>query len=286
MTKLITVFGATGNQGGSVVRNILAHPQLSKEWKIRGVTRDPTNLKPDAQKLASQGVEFVKADLNSQPSILHAITGSTAVFGVTNYWETGSASTEIQQGKNLANACKSANVSHLIWSSLPAVSQLTNGSITNLHHFDSKAAIENYIVSIGLPASFVLAGFFMSNMPGGIRPTEDGTYAFSNLFKPDTRVPMIDIQRDYGKFAAACLADPDATLGKHIQTSSAWVTPVQVCEAVERVTGKKCSYTQMADEAFPMGEELRANMVLIRDWGALRGFLGMWGLGSRGWLEG
>jgi uncharacterized protein YbjT (DUF2867 family) len=68
MTKLITVFGATGNQGGSVVRAILSHPQLSKEWKIRGITRDPTNLKPNAQKLVSEGVEFVKV---SSPSHTH-----------------------------------------------------------------------------------------------------------------------------------------------------------------------------------------------------------------------
>jgi hypothetical protein len=107
----------------------------------------------------------------------------------------------------------------------------------------------------------------MSNLPNGIRKTDDGVYAFSNLFKPDTRVPMIDIQRDYGKFVAACLANPEATQGKHVQTSSAWVTPEDVCEAVEKVTGKTCSYTQMEDDKFPMGDELKANMVLIRDFG-------------------
>lgn len=55
MSKLITVFGATGNQGGSVIRHILADPQLSKEFKIRGITRDPS--KPAAQDLVKQGVE-------------------------------------------------------------------------------------------------------------------------------------------------------------------------------------------------------------------------------------
>jgi len=57
MTKLITVFGSTGNQGGSVVRAILNHPELSKEWKIRGITRNAN--KPDAQALVQQGVEMV-----------------------------------------------------------------------------------------------------------------------------------------------------------------------------------------------------------------------------------
>ena len=265
MSKLITVFGSTGNQGGSVIRTILAHPELSQQWKVRGITRDPS--KPNAQKFVSQGVEMVKADLNSKSSIASAINGSDAVFGVTNYWETGSKDTEIQQGKNLADACKEAGVQHLIWSSLPNVEKGTKGKIANLHHFDSKAEVEEYITSINLPASFVLAGFFMSNIPGGIRKLDDGTYAFSNLFNPDTKVPMVDIQRDYGKFVAACLAYPEKTQGKRVMTASAWITPEDVCQAVEKVTGVKCTYSRMEDEKFPMGAELRSNMVLIRDYG-------------------
>lgn len=57
MSKILTVFGATGNQGGSVVRAILNDPALSKEFKIRGITRDVT--KPAAKELASKGVEVV-----------------------------------------------------------------------------------------------------------------------------------------------------------------------------------------------------------------------------------
>lgn len=56
MSKLITVFGATGNQGGSVVKYILNDSELSKEFKIRGITRDTS--KPAAQELAKQGVEL------------------------------------------------------------------------------------------------------------------------------------------------------------------------------------------------------------------------------------
>ncbi|KAG9718671.1 hypothetical protein KCU73_g15002, partial [Aureobasidium melanogenum] len=54
MSKLITVFGATGNQGGSVIKHILADSQLSSEFKIRGITRDVS--KPAAKALADQGV--------------------------------------------------------------------------------------------------------------------------------------------------------------------------------------------------------------------------------------
>jgi hypothetical protein len=59
--KLITVFGSTGNQGGSVVRAILSHPKLSQEWKVRGITRNPSG--GSAQKLIAQGVEMVAVSL-------------------------------------------------------------------------------------------------------------------------------------------------------------------------------------------------------------------------------
>jgi uncharacterized protein YbjT (DUF2867 family) len=57
MAKVITVFGATGQQGGSVIRIILQDENLSKEFKIRGVSRDLS--KPQSRALASQGVELV-----------------------------------------------------------------------------------------------------------------------------------------------------------------------------------------------------------------------------------
>jgi len=55
--KTILVFGATGNQGGSVIDAILRDPKLAAEWNIRAITRDVT--KPSAKALADQGVELV-----------------------------------------------------------------------------------------------------------------------------------------------------------------------------------------------------------------------------------
>jgi uncharacterized protein YbjT (DUF2867 family) len=57
MSKLITVLGATGNQGGSVIAQLLNDPSIAKEFKIRGITRDTS--KPAAQELAKKGVEVV-----------------------------------------------------------------------------------------------------------------------------------------------------------------------------------------------------------------------------------
>lgn len=82
--KLLTIFGATGNQGGSVIATVLASQSLSSKYSLRAITRDTT--KPNAQALAAKGVELAKADLNDPASIATAIKGSHGVFAVTNYW--------------------------------------------------------------------------------------------------------------------------------------------------------------------------------------------------------
>lgn len=82
--KLLTIFGATGNQGGSVIATVLASQNLSSKYALRAITRDTS--KPNAQALASKGVELAKADLNDPASVAAAIKGSYGVFAVTNYW--------------------------------------------------------------------------------------------------------------------------------------------------------------------------------------------------------
>ena len=127
--------------------------------------------------------------------------------------------------------------------------------------------IEEYITSLSIPASFVLPGFFMTNLPNGIRLDPSGShYAFAQLFHPDTKIPMLDVPCDFGKFVAACLADPSGTSGKRVLATSAWNSPLDVCQAVEKVTGKKCQYREMKAGEWKMGIELYENMVMINDW--------------------
>ena len=102
--KVLVVFGATGNQGGSVIKSILEDPKTANEFKIRGVTRDTS--KPHAKDLEAKGVETVAADINSKEQIKAVLKGAYAVFAVTNYWEKMDARLEEQQGKNIADAAK------------------------------------------------------------------------------------------------------------------------------------------------------------------------------------
>ena len=102
--KIFVVFGATGNQGGSVINAILGDPKTADEFKIRGITRDPS--KPNAKALEARGVECVAADINNKDQIKSAFDGAYAVFAMTNYWEKMDAELEIRQGKNIADLAK------------------------------------------------------------------------------------------------------------------------------------------------------------------------------------
>jgi hypothetical protein len=145
--------------------------------------------------------------------------------------------------------------------------KVSHKKLHNLHHFDSKAMIEEYIRSIGVPASFVMPGYFMSNIPGSIRPSEDGeSYNISWVFSPKTQIPMLDVPKDFGKFVAAALVHPHETKGTHVMAASGWFTPMDVIKAVETCTGKKAHYTQIPMHSFQGSAELKDNLLMIMDY--------------------
>ncbi|KAH8152588.1 uncharacterized protein LAJ45_03429 [Morchella importuna] len=271
MSKILVVFGATGNQGGSVIRSVLADPKLSKEFKIRGVTRDPS--KPAAQKLAEQGVDVVKADLLDKGTLRNALIGAHSVFAVTNYWEKASKEIEVTQGKNISDVSKEIGVEHLIWSSLPNVTKLTDGKLSNVPHFDGKAEVEEYINALGVPATFFLAGFYMQNLKSAIKLGEDGKKTLAFTFPGDTEVPLFEASADTGKFIAAILSSDYAKpRGKQVLGASGWFTPNEIITTFEEVTGQPAKYVQLPEEVFrgflpeAFATEMLENFALIRDY--------------------
>ncbi|KAI5456743.1 hypothetical protein BGZ63DRAFT_495985 [Mariannaea sp. PMI_226] len=276
MSKLITVFGATGNQGGSVVRAILNDPALSREFKIRGITRDVT--KPAAQALTAKGVEVVAADMSTVQQAAPAVAGAHTVFLVTNFWEKGSADSEINQGKAVTDACKAAGVKHLIFSSLLNVTEASKGRLPNITHFDGKAKIEEYIRSSGVPATFVLPGFFMSNLFTMIKKNDEGGYALALPVSGDkAQVPLFDAGGDLGKFVNGAIKNYSEFLGKRIYACTDYYTPNRIVSEFSEVIGKPASYAEVPDEVFKSwmppshGQEMLENMKLLQDPGYYAG---------------
>jgi uncharacterized protein YbjT (DUF2867 family) len=99
----------------------------------------------------------------------------------------------------VADACKKAGVEHLIFSSLINTKEASNGRLPNISHFDGKAKIEEYIRSLGIPATFVLPGYYMSNFFQTIRKNDDGSYALALPVSEDkAQLPLFDAAGDMG----------------------------------------------------------------------------------------
>lgn len=127
---LLTIFGATGNQGGSVIDAVLERPELKEKYSLRGITRDPSSGKSKA--LSDQGVEMVRGDLNKPDELREAVKGAYGVFGVTDFWSILDKGLEIQQGKNIFDACKAEGVKHFVFSTLRSAEKMTGGECPRL----------------------------------------------------------------------------------------------------------------------------------------------------------
>lgn len=251
--RIITIFGSTGNQGGSVVKTFLSDPKLKSDWAVRGVTRNVDS--ESAKKLSSQGVEMVAADMNDKESLLKAVTGASAVFGVTNYWEKMDHNLEFEQGKKLADAVKEAGVNHYIWSSLKNVTELTNGKLSQVFHFDSKARVEKYIRELGIPATFFLPGFFMSNLPGGMfrQTPPENNWTLALPVPADTaKFPMFDTA-DSGKWLKAIVLNRDKLLGKQVFAATNYMTPTEIVDEFKKAfpeAGKTASFFSVPHDMY------------------------------------
>src|SRR5215475_10354052 len=148
--KTVLITGATGRQGGAVLRHM-----LPKGWRLRALTfrADPASL----QRLASQGIEVVKGDLEDPASLERATRGVYGVYSVQDFWAVG-AKREVQQGKNMADAARKAGVEHFVYSSVGGAER--NSGIS---HWESKWEIEKYIRQLGLPATMIRPAAFMEN---------------------------------------------------------------------------------------------------------------------------
>jgi uncharacterized protein YbjT (DUF2867 family) len=251
MSKLLVVFGATGQQGGSVANYVITDPLLSKEYKVRAVTRDPS--KPAAQALQQKGIEVVQGDADDVDSLQKVMQGAHTVFAVTTTtYDDQTKAREVRQGTALADAAVASGLQYLIFSTLPHVSTYSNGKYTKVDHFDSKAEVEQYIRTLPIRSAFFAPGSFMQNFSGIMapHPVGDGTYAISNVVTAQTQLPLIDIAGDTGKYVGAILADPDQYAGKVLSAATRLYSMDEITQIISHVTGKTVKYNQLPEQVF------------------------------------
>ncbi|PSN60669.1 NAD(P)-binding protein [Corynespora cassiicola Philippines] len=248
--QLLTIFGATGNQGGSVAHTVLSSPTLSSKYAVRAITRSAT--KPSAQALSSAGAEVIQADLNDPSTLPAALKDTAFLFAVTetNYGPNGKEP-EFAQAKALADAAVEAGVEYIIWSSMSHPHKISGGKLTSVVHFDVKAEVEAYIRGLPVKSAFFAPGAFMQNFLGmqAPRPSPegDGSFVLANVFPAKTKVPLIDIT-ETGKWVAAILEKPDEYEGKLFAAAEGLYTFPQVVEIMSRVSGKTVKHVRVPDE--------------------------------------
>ncbi|KAJ7180914.1 NAD(P)-binding protein [Mycena filopes] len=243
---LVVVVGATGAQGGSVVKALAGS---DRAYRVRSFTRDAT--KPVSAALKKQGVEMIQLNLvvENKEEVYKGFVGADFAFLVTNYWEHMDADKEIAEGKMLIDAVKaSGGVKGLVWSGLVPVTKMSGGKYTRVAHFDGKAVITDYGRASGVPFVDVQAGIFATNFVGpasNLNKQSDGSYAIEWGIRPETVLPIINIEHDYGRFVRRAIEAPVFPDGSEVLTSSEDITMVDLTRQISEVTGKKVWFKQI-----------------------------------------
>ena len=182
--KIITVFGATGAQGGGLARAILN--DKNSEFSVRAVTRDVNSDK--AKELASLGAEVVAADVDDAASVQKALKGAYGAYFVTFYWAHFSPEKEKAQAEYFAEAAKAEGLQHVIWSTLEDTREwvpLHDDRMPTLMgkykvpHFDAKGEGDKKFIELGVPTTFLRASFYWDNFiyfGAGPKKGPDGKY--------------------------------------------------------------------------------------------------------------
>jgi len=237
--RLIAVVGATGQQGGAVVRAL----QASGQFKVRALTRSPA-------KHPELGDEVALADFNLPETLKAAFTGVHGVFLVTNAWEAGAD--ELKQALAAVNAAKAAGVQHLIWSTLPNVETISRGKF-NVSHFTDKAKIERIVSEAGFAHhTFVIAPFYYQNLLGAMAPQKqaDGTAGWALPLDPERRVIHMGDITELGPIVAGAFAHPElAGHGEHLPLVGDFLSFNEIIATLNR-QGNKFSFKQVPRELF------------------------------------
>ena len=234
MSKLITVFGATGSQGGPVARAL-----LRSGFRVRAVTRSTDGDK--AKALRDAGAEVVAGSVTDAVSVRTAVTGAYGVYLVTIV-----SPEEAQVGKAAADECKKAGVQHVVFSGLDSVKDKIGKGVM---YFDSKSAVEKYLDEIGVPNTSVRYPFYYENFINFIPLDKTSDGSFSITLPMDGLMDTMSVE-DGAPIVVEVLKHPEKYLGKKVALSAGRLTVGQYTDIISKVTGKTLKYNQVSFEQY------------------------------------
>jgi uncharacterized protein YbjT (DUF2867 family) len=254
--KIIAVVGATGAQGGGLVRAILA--DQGGPFAARALTRKVDSDK--AKALAAAGAEVVAADTDDPATLASAFAGAHGVFCLTNFWEHFSPERELTQARHMATAAKAANVKHVVWSTLEDTRKwvpLADDRLPTLMgkykvpHFDGKGEADQIFHDLGVPTTFLLTAFYWENFNSfGAGPQQGPDGQLALVFPMDDKaLPAIAVE-DIGKAAYGIFKRGQEFIGKTVAIAGEHLTGVQMASKMGRALGKDIRYTNVPPEVY------------------------------------
>jgi uncharacterized protein YbjT (DUF2867 family) len=254
--KIIAVVGATGAQGGGLVRAILNDP--SRAFAVRAITR---NVNSDAAKeLAERGAEVVAADVDDRESMRKAFEGAYGAFCVTFFWAHFSVEKEMAEARMMAELAKETGLKHVIWSTLEDTRKwvpLTDNRMPTIHgkykvpHFDGKGESDAYFRELGVPTTCLLTSFYWDNFTNfgmGPQPGHEGKLSIA-LPMGDKKLPGIAAE-DIGKCAYGIFKKGMELIGKTVAISGENLTGNEMAAAFSAALGKEVVYNSISPEAY------------------------------------
>jgi uncharacterized protein YbjT (DUF2867 family) len=274
--KTIAVLGATGAQGGGLVRAILA--DKGGPFRARAITRDVNSDK--AKALAKAGAEVVAADIDDPKSIDRAFAGAYGAFCVTFFWAHMSPEKETAEARSLAQAAKRAGLQHVIWSTLEDTRKwvpLSDNRMPTLMgkykvpHLDSKGEADRFFTEAGVPTTFLLTSFYWENLiyfGMGPKRGPDGKLAIS-LPMGDRKLVVIAAE-DIGKSAYGIFKKGRELIGKTVGIAGEHQTGAQMAAGLTKALGQEVRYNEISPETyrsfgFPGADDLGNMFQFFRD---------------------
>lgn len=233
---IILVTGATGQQGGAVLRHL-----RTRGYALRAMTRHPESAA--ALQLRDAGLDVVRADLTDRQSLDRALEGVARVFAMGTPYNPGGPDEELIQGTNLGDAAKDAGVSQYVYSSVGGAER-----DTGIPHFESKWRIEQHLHSLDLPLTVFRPVWFFENFKTFAIQPQNGGFIIPVPLSPDTPLQGLAVD-DVGAFVAEAFDEPDSWLGRELELAGDELTLPQYARVMSGQMGKPVDYVQIPWEA-------------------------------------
>jgi len=278
LKKIFVVCGATGSQGGSVINALLENPSFN----LRALTRDPS--KPRARALVEKGVEVVRCNMHDRAEVQRAFEGAWGVFAVTNFWDPEvyekDPGLEEKTGKMLADVAKEKGVQRYIWSSLDDPAEISHGKFKNILHFSGKYKVEKHIRALGLNATFVYLGFYMSNFRDMLPPVRlaSNVVEFRYPCSQSTMLPLVDTTHDTGIVVAAILDEKNAKKVAEprnvVRIAGGYYTMNDIASSFAKVTGENARFVEISSKEAKEKQHMDEEMIEMFEYFEKCGYYG------------